>query len=68
VAEKIRLAVEALKLFHPDSDVGACVTVSLGFATVPPDHKSGCLSLVELADQRLYSAKRSGRNRVVGPT
>lgn len=68
VAEKIRLAVEALKLLHPDSEVGACVTVSLGVATITPDHKSGCLSLVEAADQRLYSAKRSGRNRVVGPT
>lgn len=67
VAEKIRTGIEALQLFHPDSEVGPCVTVSLGVATVVPDHQCGFVSLVECADQRLYEAKRSGRNRVVGP-
>ena len=66
VAEKIRTGIEALKLLHPDSDLGQHVTISLGIATVVPDHQSGSLSLVECADQRLYEAKRAGRNRVVG--
>lgn len=64
VAEKIRANVEALALPHPDSDVGPCVTVSLGIATMTPDPRSGWLSLVEAADHRLYDAKRGGRNRV----
>lgn len=67
VAEKIRAAVEALKLTHPDSDTCPYVTVSLGVATVVPDHHTGFLALVEEADRKLYEAKRSGRNLVAGP-
>ncbi|HPS66537.1 MAG TPA: diguanylate cyclase [Holophaga sp.] len=42
------------------------MTVSLGVATAMPDRRAGFLSLVERADQRLYEAKRGGRNRVAG--
>jgi len=66
VAEKIRAGVEALALPHPDSDAASCVTVSLGIAAVVPDHKTGFLTIVDQADQRLYQAKRSGRNRIAG--
>ena len=68
VAERICEGVEALGLPHPASDVGPCVTVSLGVATTIPDHKAGFLSLVEEADRNLYEAKQRGRNRVVGPS
>ena len=39
------------------------VTVSLGIATFPEDAQ-GELELIRMADQRLYQAKREGRNRV----
>ena len=67
VAEKIRAGVEALALPHPASETGPFVTISLGIATAVPDHQTGFLALVDQADQQLYAAKRSGRNRVAGP-
>lgn len=65
-AERLRDAVAR----HPWSALvpGLAVTVSIGVAasdSVPP----GALSaetLMSLADDRLYAAKRGGRNRVVG--
>ena len=41
------------------------VTVSLGLAVFPDDAKSD-LELIRRADQRLYAAKRAGKNRVCG--
>jgi len=41
------------------------VTVSIGVATlVPPRDGSACAEIVRRADERLYEAKRAGRNRV----
>ena len=59
-AERLRAAVEALALPHP---AGGVVTVSAGVAALGDD---GCKpdELFELADQALYRAKESGRNRV----
>jgi diguanylate cyclase (GGDEF)-like protein len=65
VAERIRIGVERLGLAHPRSEAGPVVTVSLGVATFLPDPRTGSLTLVEQADQHLYEAKRTGRNRVV---
>ena len=41
----------------------ASVTVSLGVAEWTPEHKNG-QELVKIADEKLYQAKHSGRNRV----
>lgn len=41
------------------------VTISLGVATTCGDHSMTTKELIRLADERLYHAKRSGRNRVV---
>lgn len=43
---------------------GGGVTVSLGVAAFPDDAQAE-LELIRIADQRLYQAKRAGRNRVV---
>jgi GGDEF domain-containing protein len=43
--------------------VGQAVTVSVGVAAFPDDAQ-GELELIRVADQRLYQAKREGRNRV----
>jgi diguanylate cyclase (GGDEF)-like protein len=42
------------------------VTVSIGVAEVPSDG-TDMRTVIDCADQRLYQAKRAGRNRVVGP-
>lgn len=61
-AEDIRRSVEALR-FQVGSE-SFHVTVSIGASSFPEDG-STLDDLMELADQRLYVAKRSGRNQVV---
>ena len=60
VAERIRANVEAL----PAPEGGAQVTISIGAAIYPADGASAD-ALFHVADERLYRAKREGRNRVV---
>jgi diguanylate cyclase (GGDEF)-like protein len=62
IAERIRLAVED-EVFHCENGTFGC-TLSLGIATFPQDAANKA-RLTECADQALYQAKRSGRNRVV---
>ena len=63
VAEQIRLSVIELGLDHPFSPCGV-QTVSLGVASRIPVVGQTSIELMRLADQALYSAKRSGRNQV----
>ena len=65
VAEKLRLAVEELRIDAPDGAPGAVrITVSVGVASAPELRTPDEQSLVNRADGALYEAKRSGRNRV----
>jgi diguanylate cyclase (GGDEF)-like protein len=64
VAEQIRLAVKALQIIHDDAFV-VSVTISLGVASWIPDLYSAPANLIAKADQALYQAKATGRNRVV---
>jgi PleD family two-component response regulator len=41
------------------------VTLSGGVAALRPAH-DGPLAFLKAADERLYEAKRTGRNRIVG--
>lgn len=59
-AERVRRAVEAASTAE-----GVPVTVSIGLATCPLDG-SALSALFAAADTRLYEAKSSGRNRVIG--
>jgi len=63
VAERIRSEIAVLGI--PDADGTGVVTVSVGVAVVAPATADGPKSLVALADEALYEAKRAGRNRVV---
>jgi diguanylate cyclase (GGDEF)-like protein len=60
IAERIRAGVERM----PAPAGGAQVTVSIG-AAIFPDDGSAVDVLFRVADERLYAAKRAGRNRVV---
>ena len=63
VAERLRRAVEARALPHPDSPSGL-VSISLGLATHLPGDAITPAALLRAADAALYEAKRGGRNRV----
>lgn len=65
VAERIRQRILDANpdIPHADTQPGGCVSVSLGVASFPADSREKD-ELFELADQRMYSAKRAGKNRV----
>jgi len=65
VGERLRASVQALGMPHPGQD-GRPVTVSVGLAWRGITLRSGQLAdLLREADQALYAAKRTGRNRVL---
>ena len=64
LSETMRKAVEALSIAHCDSPISSFVTVSVGVATMRPGGEGSPEALVRAADMALYTAKRSGRNRV----
>jgi diguanylate cyclase (GGDEF)-like protein/PAS domain S-box-containing protein len=63
LAERIRQTVERRCLEHRGNPPGR-ITVSIGCATLIPQRGSHADSLIEVADQALYEAKRGGRNRI----
>lgn len=63
VAERIRQAVSALHVPAMDPKPFPQVTLSVGVACYG-DHGKTRVELIEAADQALYRAKASGRNRV----
>jgi two-component system cell cycle response regulator len=63
-AERLRRLVESTTFKHEGKKMA--VTVSIGVATWPDDRVDSVHNLVKAADKNLYTAKRKGRNRVVG--
>jgi diguanylate cyclase (GGDEF)-like protein len=64
VAERLRQAVESLRLSHPASPTAAHITISLGVATWTPERRLSATGLLLKADRYLFEAKQGGRNRV----
>lgn len=64
IAERICRAVAELEIPHRGSHVRPSVTVSVGVASTMPTVDSSELRLIAGADEAMYRAKRSGRNRV----
>jgi diguanylate cyclase (GGDEF)-like protein len=63
VAERLRTAVESLRVPLPDGDGTLEITISLGLATMPGAALERD-ALIDAADQALLDAKREGKDRV----
>jgi two-component system, cell cycle response regulator len=63
LAERLRATVAAVPYEHAGQPIP--VTISAGCAALACASEPTASALIELADERLYRAKRSGRNRVV---
>lgn len=68
VAEKLREAIEALEVrtedVPPAGEPPVRITISIGIASIPVEDDQDEFELIRRADQALYEAKRTGRNRV----
>jgi diguanylate cyclase (GGDEF)-like protein len=64
-AQALRARVEQLAMPHKGSRVAGVVTISLGVAGGIPAEDEPPKRMLGEADEALYSAKRTGRNRVV---
>ncbi|RQS18419.1 sensor domain-containing diguanylate cyclase [Burkholderia sp. Bp8998] len=63
IAERIRAAIDELALEHAGSEHGR-VTASIGLASWTPEHDEAAGSVIKAADEALYYAKATGRNKV----
>ncbi len=64
LAEKMRRSIQALAIPHKTSVVAPVVTASLGVVTVECRGEERVEDILSKADELLYQAKSSGRNRV----
>lgn len=63
IGEMIRKTVESLAIPHSASEISQFVTISLGVNSIVPNEEKSIEQFIEGADQALYQAKQSGRNR-----
>ena len=63
IAEKLLENVYELKMPHPDSDVAAFVTVSVGVTTGRVSYEQSWEEYMKRADEAMYMSKQNGRNQ-----
>jgi diguanylate cyclase (GGDEF)-like protein/hemerythrin-like metal-binding protein len=64
-AELLRTEVEAMQILNVDSDVADHMTISVGLISKIPEENENPDLFMRVADDRLYIAKKQGRNRIV---
>jgi two-component system chemotaxis family response regulator WspR len=65
VGERLRRAIEDLKIERGGSGAARHVSLSIGGAVTVPAHEDGLTDLIGIADRNLYEAKAKGRNKSV---
>ena len=65
IAERVRMSIVDRAIPHAKSEVANYITASFGVASFTPNADHTARQLIEAADQALYQAKKTGRNRVV---
>ncbi|MEM9030437.1 MAG: GGDEF domain-containing protein, partial [Pseudomonadota bacterium] len=63
--ERLVLGVQGLGIEHERSPVAGELTASVGGVLVQPQTERSSRSLLQFADEALYTAKNRGRNRVI---
>ena len=64
IAESLRAAIQDLNIPHESSPVNDVVTVSIGVVSSNPMDENAFDNLLKRADEALYQAKETGRNRI----
>jgi len=64
IAESVLKEIQSLHIPHERSPIHNCITVSIGVATMQPKHELGPEHLLKSADEALYQAKNTGRNKI----
>lgn len=65
VAEQTVENIKELKIPHSTSKTNNFVTISLGVATIFAEFGMSETELIKVADEALYQAKETGRNRII---
>lgn len=65
VARDIQAAIAALRMPNEQAQATDFVTISMGVAAMMASELANGPQLLAMADERMYRAKRSGRNRIV---
>jgi len=65
IGERLRQAVQDLKVERGSSFGAPYVSLSVGGAVTVPTKEDGLLDLIAIADKNLYEAKTKGRNRCI---
>jgi diguanylate cyclase (GGDEF)-like protein len=62
--EKIRKTIDDFPFYINEDSISRNITVSIGYAVY--NEESDFYKLINLADKRMYKAKKTGKNRIVG--
>jgi diguanylate cyclase (GGDEF)-like protein len=66
IAERIRRSVEAARIPTADGNAWTSATVSIGAVSAIPSENDALRDFIEKADENLYRAKNTGKNKVCG--